>query len=122
MTEQATRSLRWAANSSRFSCRFLNGLRSGVNPSSGSYDSWTSPERRLNNDQQGGSMTTQQLKPASELAQKSEVRFPNESEQYRRARTALLAEEIELRRHIERVAEQRRALPPGGMLSREYHF
>jgi predicted dithiol-disulfide oxidoreductase (DUF899 family) len=66
--------------------------------------------------------TQQHLKPASELAQNSEVRFPNESEQYRRARTALLEEEIELRRHIERVAEQRRALPPGGMLSREYHF
>ena len=54
-------------------------------------------------------MGAQQLKPASELAQKGEFRFPNESEQYRRARTALLAEEIELRRHIERVAEQRRA-------------
>jgi predicted dithiol-disulfide oxidoreductase (DUF899 family) len=40
-------------------------------------------------------------------------RFPGESEEYRRARQALLAEEIELRRHIERVAEQRRALPPG---------
>ena len=34
--------------------------------------------------------------------------------QYRKARTALLAEEIELRRHIARVAEQRRALPLGG--------
>jgi hypothetical protein len=40
--------------------------------------------------------------------------YPNDSAEYRRARTALLAEEIELRRHIERVAEQRRALPPGG--------
>jgi predicted dithiol-disulfide oxidoreductase (DUF899 family) len=50
------------------------------------------------------------------------VRFPNESEEYRRARDALLAEEIELRRHIERVAEQRRALPPGGAVTREYRF
>ena len=66
--------------------------------------------------------TQQHLKPASELAQASEVRFPNESEQYRRARTALLAEEIELRRHIERVAEQRRALPPGGLVSKDYRF
>ena len=54
------------------------------------------------------------LKPAPELARASGVRFPNESVEYRRARQALLAEEIELRRHIERVAEQRRALPPGG--------
>ena len=38
------------------------------------------------------------------------------------ARTALLAEEIELRRHIERVAEQRRALPPGGLVPEDYRF
>ena len=54
------------------------------------------------------------LKPASELAAAASHPYPNESPEYRRARTALLAEEIELRRHIERVAEQRRALPPGG--------
>ena len=66
--------------------------------------------------------TQQQLKPAGELAKKNGVRFPNESDEYRRARNALLAEEIELRRHIERVAEQRRALPPGGVVSRDYHF
>jgi predicted dithiol-disulfide oxidoreductase (DUF899 family) len=66
--------------------------------------------------------TQQQLKAASELAQKNGVRFPNESDAYRRARSALLAEEIELRRHIERVAEQRRALPPGGPVSKDYRF
>jgi predicted dithiol-disulfide oxidoreductase (DUF899 family) len=66
--------------------------------------------------------TQKQLKPAGELARSSGVRYPNESEQYRRARTALLAEEIELRRHIERVAEQRRALPQGGMLAKDYVF
>jgi len=54
------------------------------------------------------------LKPASELAAAASKPYPGESAEYRRARTALLAEEIELRRHIERVAEQRRALPPGG--------
>ena len=53
-------------------------------------------------------MTTHpQLRPASDMAKKNGVRFPNESGEYRRARDALLAEEIELRRHIERVAEQR---------------
>jgi predicted dithiol-disulfide oxidoreductase (DUF899 family) len=64
----------------------------------------------------------QQLTPARELAQKNGVRFPNESDGYRRARDALLAEEIELRRHIERVAQQRRDLPPGGAVPRDYRF
>lgn len=59
-------------------------------------------------------MTTNvKLAPAKQLAEKNGVRFPNESSEYRMARDLLLAEEIELRRHIERVAEQRRALPPG---------
>jgi predicted dithiol-disulfide oxidoreductase (DUF899 family) len=62
------------------------------------------------------------LRPAAELAKKSSMRFPNESPEYRRAREALLAEEIELRRHIERVAEQRRALPPGGEVTKNYRF
>jgi predicted dithiol-disulfide oxidoreductase (DUF899 family) len=62
------------------------------------------------------------LTPASELARRNTVRFPNESQEYRRAREALLAEEIELRRHIERVAEQRRALPPGGKVEKDYRF
>jgi predicted dithiol-disulfide oxidoreductase (DUF899 family) len=64
----------------------------------------------------------QALAPAKELARKNGVRFPNESEEYRQARDALLAEEIELRRHIERVAEQRRALPPGGAVTKDYRF
>ncbi|HEX4328682.1 MAG TPA: DUF899 family protein [Burkholderiales bacterium] len=64
----------------------------------------------------------QNLKPAKELAENNGVTFPNESADYRRARTALLAEEIELRRHIERVAEMRRALPPGGAVARDYRF
>jgi predicted dithiol-disulfide oxidoreductase (DUF899 family) len=62
------------------------------------------------------------LKPATELARAGGMRFPNESAEYRRAREALLAEEIELRRHIERVAEQRRALPPGGEVKKDYAF
>jgi len=61
------------------------------------------------------------LTSARELAEKCQARFPNESAEYRRARTALLAEEIELRRHIERVAELRRALPPGGAV-KDYRF
>src|SRR2546430_144864 len=62
------------------------------------------------------------LKSAAELARASGFRFPNESAEYRRAREALLTEEIELRRHIERVAEQRRSLPPGGEVKKNYAF
>ena len=65
---------------------------------------------------------TQPLKSAVELARGNGVRFPNESDEYRRARNALLAEEIELRRHIESVAEKRRALPPGGEVRGDYRF
>jgi predicted dithiol-disulfide oxidoreductase (DUF899 family) len=67
-------------------------------------------------------MDMQSLTPAIELARKNGVYFPNESAAYREARNALLAEEIELRRHIERVAEQRRHLPPGGPVPKNYTF
>ncbi len=62
------------------------------------------------------------LVPAAELAARETARWPNESPEYRQARTALLAEEIELRRHIEAVAEQRRALPPGPAVTGDYVF
>ncbi len=52
--------------------------------------------------------------PERTRQKKPNYRYPNESPEYRRARTGLLAEEIELRRQIERVAEMRSALPPGG--------
>jgi predicted dithiol-disulfide oxidoreductase (DUF899 family) len=65
---------------------------------------------------------TETLTPAKELARDNPVRYPNESAEYRAARTALLAEEIELRRHIERVAAQRRALPPGGEVKGDFRF
>jgi len=67
-------------------------------------------------------MSSQPLIPASELASRNPIRMPNESAEYRRARNALLAEEIELRRHIERVAALRRALPPGGEVRGDYRF
>jgi predicted dithiol-disulfide oxidoreductase (DUF899 family) len=66
-------------------------------------------------------MAKPQLKPAAELA-KHGYTYPNESAEYRTARTALLAEEIELRRHIEAVAAQRRELPPGGEVREDYEF
>ena len=53
------------------------------------------------------------LKSAREMAAALPTRWAGESADYRNARTALLAEEIELRRQIQRVAEHRRALPAG---------
>jgi predicted dithiol-disulfide oxidoreductase (DUF899 family) len=67
-------------------------------------------------------MDSSTLKPASELARTNKARFPNESAGYRRARQELLTEEIELRRHIEHVAELRRALPAGGEVTKSYVF
>ncbi len=66
--------------------------------------------------------TASSLVPAAKLATRNGRHFPNESVEYRRARDALLAAEIELRRQIERVAEQRRALPPGGEVTGDYRF
>ncbi|HEX3987142.1 MAG TPA: DUF899 family protein [Acidobacteriaceae bacterium] len=60
--------------------------------------------------------------PAQQLAATNRSHYPNESAEYRAARNALLAEEIEVRRHVERVAEQRRALPPGGQLTKDFTF
>jgi predicted dithiol-disulfide oxidoreductase (DUF899 family) len=48
--------------------------------------------------------------------------FPGESDEYRRARDELLADEVELRRQAERVAAQRRALPLGGAVQSDYEF
>ncbi|KAA1185632.1 DUF899 domain-containing protein [Rhizobium tropici] len=62
------------------------------------------------------------LTPAAALAQKAKTPFPGESSEFREAREALLAEEIELRRHLTRVTEQRRALPPGPVIDKNYRF
>jgi predicted dithiol-disulfide oxidoreductase (DUF899 family) len=48
--------------------------------------------------------------------------YPNESAEYRNARSALLLEEMALRSQIEAVAAQRRALPPGGEVPEDYTF
>ena len=64
----------------------------------------------------------QGLKPASELARKTDISFPNESTEYRRARRNLLAKEIELKRAMEAVAAARRELPPGGLIPEDYVF
>ena len=51
-----------------------------------------------------------------------DIRFPNESREYRAARDKLLAAEIALRQQIEAVAAERRALPPGGRVAEDYAF
>jgi len=62
------------------------------------------------------------LTPAGELAGTNKAHFPNESAEYRAARNALLIEEIKLRRQLEHVAAHRRALPPGGVLPKDFEF
>ena len=53
-------------------------------------------------------MDAHTLTSASTLARKAKTPFPGGSDAYRKAREALLAEEIEFRRHMTRLAEQRR--------------
>jgi predicted dithiol-disulfide oxidoreductase (DUF899 family) len=65
---------------------------------------------------------TNPLTPASQLAAKAKTPFPGASPEYEAARKTLLAEEIEFRRHMTRLCEQRRALPPGPIISKDYRF
>src|SRR5262252_2200553 len=62
------------------------------------------------------------LIPAAQFAAKARTPFPGATPEYDRARAALLAEEIEFRRHMTRLVEQRRALPPGPVITRNYRF
>ena len=52
----------------------------------------------------------------------TQIGFPGESAEYRRARDHLLEREIELRRAMEDVAAARRVLPPGGPVPQDYVF
>jgi predicted dithiol-disulfide oxidoreductase (DUF899 family) len=49
-------------------------------------------------------------------------RFPNETASYRQFRDELLQAEIDLRRHVEKVAALRRQLPLGGAVPEDYVF
>ena len=60
--------------------------------------------------------------PADTLARHGKTPFPGESDDYRKAREALLAKEIEFRRHMTDLTEQRRALPPGPAITTNYRF
>jgi predicted dithiol-disulfide oxidoreductase (DUF899 family) len=48
--------------------------------------------------------------------------FPGETPAYRQARDELLKAELDLKRQVEKVAAQRRALPLGGPLPEDYTF
>ena len=52
----------------------------------------------------------------------SELRYPNESREYRDARDSLLKDEQELIDKVKAVAEKRRNLPLGGQLKEDYVF
>ncbi len=67
-------------------------------------------------------MDAHTLKPATALAKLAKTPFPNGSPEYSKAREALLAEEIEFRRHMTRLTEQRRTLPPGPVVDKNYRF
>jgi predicted dithiol-disulfide oxidoreductase (DUF899 family) len=62
------------------------------------------------------------LKPAATLARLARTPFAGESPEYRKAREALVAEEIEFRRRMTRLTEQRRSLPPGPVIEKDYRF
>lgn len=62
------------------------------------------------------------LKPAAQLAEKARTPFPGASAEYETARKALLAEEIEFRRHMTRLVAQRQSLPPGPVITKDYRF
>jgi predicted dithiol-disulfide oxidoreductase (DUF899 family) len=67
-------------------------------------------------------MNKETLVPARDLAKKRRALFPGESESYRAAREALLENEIEFRRHMTELTEQRQALPPGPLVQKNYRF
>lgn len=67
-------------------------------------------------------MDVRTLIPAATLARYAKTPFPGESEAYRKAREALYAEEIEFRRHMTKLTDQRRALPPGPVIEKNYRF
>jgi predicted dithiol-disulfide oxidoreductase (DUF899 family) len=66
-------------------------------------------------------MPTQPI-PAADLAARARTPFPGASPEYDRARQALLAGEIEFRRQMTRLVEQRRGLPPGPVIAKDYRF
>ena len=63
-----------------------------------------------------------ELKAVETLAAQANVPFPGASAAYVEARRALFAEEIDARRLLTRIAEHRRALPAGPVVTKDYRF
>jgi predicted dithiol-disulfide oxidoreductase (DUF899 family) len=62
------------------------------------------------------------LASSAQLATLAKTPFPGASPEYDAARQKLLQEEIEFRRHMTRLVEQRKALPPGPVITKDYRF
>jgi predicted dithiol-disulfide oxidoreductase (DUF899 family) len=67
-------------------------------------------------------MKNEGLIPAHTLAAQRHPLFPGESAEYRAARQNLLEEEIKFRRQMTRLTEQRRGLPAGPIIAKDYRF
>lgn len=67
-------------------------------------------------------MIEAELTSATELAELRTRKLPGESDGYTVARKALLAEEIEVRRRLTRLAKQRQSLPAGPTVAKDYRF
>ncbi len=65
---------------------------------------------------------TEDVKSSAALADLAKTPFAGATNDYKSARTALLQEEIEFRRRMTRLTEQRRALPPGPVIGKDYRF
>ncbi|MET3901100.1 putative dithiol-disulfide oxidoreductase (DUF899 family) [Devosia sp. UYZn731] len=59
---------------------------------------------------------------AAAMAENARTAFPGETPEYQVARQRLLQEEIEFRRHMTRLVEQRQALPDGPIIFKDYRF
>jgi predicted dithiol-disulfide oxidoreductase (DUF899 family) len=67
-------------------------------------------------------MTGHMLVPARDLAKNAKTPFSGSSDNYLEARQVLLVAEIELRRMMTSVTSQRRALPRGPLIEKDYRF
>ena len=67
-------------------------------------------------------MEIEERKPAAELAARRKPTFPGETRDYAEAREQLMQAEIEARRVLTDLAEQRRRLPAGPVVAKDYRF
>jgi predicted dithiol-disulfide oxidoreductase (DUF899 family) len=77
---------------------------------------------RDNSESSRNYMTGHMLVPARDLAKSAKTPFPGSSDNYLDAQQVPLVAEIELRRLMTSVASQRRALPLGPLVEKNYGF